>query len=373
MKNFKDAEKSANEENSTMQFGTQLEEEEKLSPFFCWHGNMFKINQNDCVVLTNDSNGLTLIFLNPYDEDYNEFGDHITEALDRTMERLGFSDRSIHLFFDAFDSYSTSAGKDLKFMGKNNAAAQLVKDYVYLLNDDDCFQDAWSFQVNKVKAGNEKGRNALGSFMKECEQNLSGPELNIWMAEIEVRLKLNSQDDVIRILDVPMQSSFKELHAVIQTAFMWENSHRHQFIMEDGMLLTDAEQLYLSRQLYYGSEEDSEPGDSYLLSDLIGYDENRRFTYVYDFGDYWEHSVYVRKLWTQETPAYPKLKMMIGDPLPEDIGGAAGYAYFLEAINNPQHPDHEQFADWNQAFSQKKKLINNVESLNSRLSRLRIN
>jgi len=31
---------------------------------------------------------------------------------------------------------------------------------------------------------------------------------------------------------------------------------------------------------------------------------------------------------------------------PEDCGGAWGYLEFLEAIKDPQHPEHENFQEW---------------------------
>ncbi|MDF0498988.1 plasmid pRiA4b ORF-3 family protein [Bradyrhizobium yuanmingense] len=31
---------------------------------------------------------------------------------------------------------------------------------------------------------------------------------------------------------------------------------------------------------------------------------------------------------------------------PEDVGGAAGYAEYLEAIGDPTHPEHEQMRLW---------------------------
>ncbi len=31
---------------------------------------------------------------------------------------------------------------------------------------------------------------------------------------------------------------------------------------------------------------------------------------------------------------------------PEDCGGAYGYDEFLEAIQNPEHPEHEEMLDW---------------------------
>jgi hypothetical protein len=31
---------------------------------------------------------------------------------------------------------------------------------------------------------------------------------------------------------------------------------------------------------------------------------------------------------------------------PEDVGGVWGYEIFLEAINDPEHPEHEMYLEW---------------------------
>jgi hypothetical protein len=31
---------------------------------------------------------------------------------------------------------------------------------------------------------------------------------------------------------------------------------------------------------------------------------------------------------------------------PEDVGGVWGYSYFLEAIQDPDHPEHTDYLDW---------------------------
>ena len=31
---------------------------------------------------------------------------------------------------------------------------------------------------------------------------------------------------------------------------------------------------------------------------------------------------------------------------PEDVGGVWGYGYFLEAIHDPDHPEHEDMLEW---------------------------
>ena len=31
---------------------------------------------------------------------------------------------------------------------------------------------------------------------------------------------------------------------------------------------------------------------------------------------------------------------------PEDVGGVPGYEDFLQALNNPKHPEHEGYLEW---------------------------
>jgi hypothetical protein len=31
---------------------------------------------------------------------------------------------------------------------------------------------------------------------------------------------------------------------------------------------------------------------------------------------------------------------------PEDVGGIGGYAYFLEAVQDPTHPEHDSYLEW---------------------------
>ncbi len=69
------------------------------------------------------------------------------------------------------------------------------------------------------------------------------------------------------------------------------------------------------------------------------------FFYTYDFGDGWEHSILVEKILPKDPKvSYPLcLKTKRACP-PEDCGGAWGYMEFLEAIQNPQHPEPENFS-----------------------------
>ena len=64
----------------------------------------------------------------------------------------------------------------------------------------------------------------------------------------------------------------------------------------------------------------------------------KRMTYLYDFGDGWEHTIRVEYVVAPEPGArYPQLVEATGRCPPEDIGGPPGYEEYLEAIKDPSH------------------------------------
>ncbi|SFJ22559.1 plasmid pRiA4b ORF-3 family protein, partial [Albimonas pacifica] len=69
--------------------------------------------------------------------------------------------------------------------------------------------------------------------------------------------------------------------------------------------------------------------------------------YIYDFGDNWVHRIDAQ---TIGDPApgnlYPRLTDIIGRCPPEDVGGLPGYEDFLDAVSDPNHPEHENMIRW---------------------------
>lgn len=75
--------------------------------------------------------------------------------------------------------------------------------------------------------------------------------------------------------------------------------------------------------------------------------EVRRFKYEYDFGDSWELEVVVEGV--SRSPVALKLGVCLdGESAcpPEDVGGASGYADFLEALADPPHEEHDNYLVW---------------------------
>jgi hypothetical protein len=73
----------------------------------------------------------------------------------------------------------------------------------------------------------------------------------------------------------------------------------------------------------------------------------KRFLYVYDFGDNWEHEVVVEKFIAGNSGSEQPLCLGgLRHRPPEDCGGPPGYRNFLDAIGNPNHEEHEAKLEW---------------------------
>lgn len=132
---------------------------------------------------------------------------------------------------------------------------------------------------------------------------------------------------VIRVIDVPAVSTLPELHELLQAAVGWTDSHLHQFVT--------GEARYGALDLDAMEDERDEAG--VLLTDLPP-----RFSYLYDFGDGWDHTIEVISRGDDE----PGCRYGEGMCPPEDVGGVSGYAELLAVLADPTHDDHRQMREW---------------------------
>jgi hypothetical protein len=155
--------------------------------------------------------------------------------------------------------------------------------------------------------------------------------------QIKVTL-YDSHPPVWRRILVPGSTTLLRLHDILQIVMGWEDNHLHMFTIEGSI---------------YGDPADDEYGDritldeaNYKLSQVI-YGEGHRFTYEYDFGDGWDHTLLVEKIISpQDGVHYPLcLKGKRACP-PEDVGGVRGYINFLEAIRDSSHDEYEEYLAW---------------------------
>ena len=88
------------------------------------------------------------------------------------------------------------------------------------------------------------------------------------------------------------------------------------------------------------------PGWNHYISEYFSL-EHTKATYVYDFGDNWEHTVTLEKIVPRKKGRqYPVcLKGKRACP-PEDCGGVWGYKDLLEIISDPDHEEYDEMMEW---------------------------
>jgi hypothetical protein len=134
---------------------------------------------------------------------------------------------------------------------------------------------------------------------------------------------------------VPGGYTLDRLHRVVQHTMGWQDYHLHSFEIDGAQ---------------YG---DPDPDGELALRDELDARldavaaKGCRFTYTYDFGDWWEHHIEVEDV----LPADPdeRYPVCLGGERacpPEDVGGAYGYADLLSAVADRDHPEHERMRSW---------------------------
>jgi len=159
---------------------------------------------------------------------------------------------------------------------------------------------------------------------------------NVSIYQIKVTLR-DSKPPIWRRILVRSDITLGELHHILQAVMGWWDYHLHQFIVG---------------QTYYGAPHpdyadfmDMCDESDVRLNQIA--DAGAKFVYEYDFGDSWEHILLVEKVLPMEPDQqYPVcIKGKRACP-PEDVGGVWGYYGFLEAIQDPDHPEHEDYLEW---------------------------
>lgn len=181
----------------------------------------------------------------------------------------------------------------------------------------------------------------LISTISEPQPGMVSNQQSSLAYQFKIQIKNINKPLVWRRIKVPAHFSFQEFHIAIQIAFGWENCH-----------------LFLFSPKGFGSEPlielphddnindgiDTKNAYELKLSEIF-HSEKQKYTYIYDFGDDWEHSIVLEKIET-ETIMYPILMDGKSKCPPEDCGGYNGYLNLKENLADPNNSDDSDFREW---------------------------
>ncbi|MEO7201251.1 MAG: plasmid pRiA4b ORF-3 family protein [Candidatus Tumulicola sp.] len=143
---------------------------------------------------------------------------------------------------------------------------------------------------------------------------------------------------VWRTILVRPETKLAMLHRYLQAAMGWRECHLYMFTIGSKEFGLPDREYDLGRKTYDARR--------YTLARLFP-TFPARFRYVYDFGDWWEHTIEIEG---EEEARYRKQYPICvdgGEPCPpEDAGGPGGYRDLLRVLNDPSHPQYADFSAW---------------------------
>ena len=157
----------------------------------------------------------------------------------------------------------------------------------------------------------------------------------------QLRIELSeSNPKVWRRIQVPGDTSFSELHDIIQLSMGWENDHLYEFTVKK-IRVYDFQDVFDD-----GSNPLERDSMDTFLDDLVKR-VNTKFTYVYDFGDNWEHVIQVEKILPEEeNTTYPVCLEGERACPQEDCGGIWRYQNILRILDDKDDPEYDEITEW---------------------------
>lgn len=167
--------------------------------------------------------------------------------------------------------------------------------------------------------------------------------------EYHIRIKLNdSPFPIWREIKIPSNVTLEFFAFIIIEAMGWYNEHLHCFrtknhTFKNTFCIKEDEKF---NQMFDGSVKSLNTND-YTISDIL-IPKGKRITFKYDFGDGWEHDVWVKgaRPYEQEEPTITFVKGK-GTCPPENCGGVGGYAYLIDIwLKNRKKKEEKEQLDF---------------------------
>ncbi|MDD2296303.1 MAG: plasmid pRiA4b ORF-3 family protein [Sphaerochaetaceae bacterium] len=321
------------------------------APHFCWVGTSFiDENYDTCMVLTNKATGFCVITKFEFDP-WHFDGDEVTAAIRDAFVLQKYDPNQIEAYLKEGADVRVVSGSDKSILSRLNRWLKKILDSELPLPEL-----ASTFSNSKVKINDkrivpvEAMKEVLATNSKEILK-----EMHV-VVNLKIVLRLTPQFKVFRSFEVPIFTSFEKLHRIIQIAFSWDDMHLHQFRIGPYKVGPVPEGTGSFPPFYEEEELDEEE----LTLGNLG-EASKKFTYIYDFGDYWEHIIHVGKRELRDGEPEVICTRGEGDAPWEDSGGPYGYEYKATVLQDPEDEEYDRVCEWvGEDFSQEfdKDIIN---------------
>ena len=166
--------------------------------------------------------------------------------------------------------------------------------------------------------------------------------------EFHLRIKLNNAPVKIwREFKVPSNLSLEALAFLLESVMGWNGSHLHQFRCKDTYYKSPGDIEYIEDLGFPKRYLEFDANDFHLGN--VFHVKSDRILFEYDFGDSWEHDVWLKGIRDYNPDETPKLILVKGegDCPPDDCGGVWGYEDMLRVIAKKRKTKEEkEMLEW---------------------------
>jgi len=182
----------------------------------------------------------------------------------------------------------------------------------------------------------------------------------------KIQIKDIQKPPVWRRILVPENITFDIFHQIIQAAFGWSDCHLYHFSLR----AWTTEPIYKIPDEFDYDDGITEDSRITKLSEVFNRPK-QTLTYMYDFGDNWEHHIILEKISDERIITSLCIDGKGACP-PEDCGGIPGYYHLIEILNDPKHRQHKEMKNWLGMAKDEKWDVNRFDSntANTRCSKI---
>ena len=186
------------------------------------------------------------------------------------------------------------------------------------------------------------------------------------MKAYQIKIELVDSNPLIwRRVIIPADVTFKRLHDTIQFSMDWWDRHLYEFeFPQEKLRITNDGETYEEFKFYQKKYKDkalTKRNDPHgMIANILEttirqpqtikidryLEKYKIITYVYDFGDDWQHKIELEKIIDDYEFGYPTIIEGEGACPPEDVGGVPGYEEFLRVWNDQEDAEHEEMRQW---------------------------
>lgn len=323
------------------------------APLYAWHANIFTLHRRKAVLLTHDATRISILFYGLKAAHWKRMDRIFKEAIRGALETEEIRPEVIQAFLQDGGEISFTKTSDRSVLSAMSLMIEAIKhmDEDALDPENLCQAEisyrmgSWEFPLHgKYRKPREVLREVLTEKYGDCPGGRTGSIFSLKAFQCRITLDLENHDVWRRVI-IPANIDFRKLHFVIQDAFGWLSYHLYKFNFSENGQIAASVCLYPNPDMPF--EKADYPCEADNQVKLTKYlPKFREFTYEYDFGDGWTHTIEIEKVIEDYDDIYPVCIGGKGNCPPEDVGGEGGYDEFLKAIRNPKNPEHQEMIDW---------------------------